>query len=180
MRIVLRPDIESPVPGALCVGTADGQPLSYVGRVPHIGTEPVEHAEIARALADAVDEAASAVFGGEWSTDLARVTALNRRTVTHDRIMKYGLPPWALVLVGRAAADPCPRARGFYLLGNAELIDRGPWSAGTVMVQSAPFRDWHDAESHARRSLERAFSDLDYARKERAKHRVSKDDLSNP
>jgi hypothetical protein len=41
--------------------------------------------EIARALADAVDEAASAVFGGEWSTDLARVTALNPSAVPTHR-----------------------------------------------------------------------------------------------
>ena len=179
MRIELRPEIESPMPGALCVGTADGQPLSYVGRVPHIGMQPLEHAVIARALADAVDEAASAVFGGEWSTDLARFTGLNPRTVTHDRIMKFGLPPWALVVIGRAATDLCPRSYGYRLLSNAELVDLGPCSRGTVMLNTAPWSDWHEAEAYARRSQEDAFSLLEYARKERAKHRISKDESSN-
>ena len=116
MRIELIPGVVSPVPGALCVGTADGQPLAYVDRTPYIGTEPTTHAEIAEPLADAMDHYATKVFGGEWNGDLSRVTGINRRTVTHDRIMKYGLAPWVLALVGQAAAHKHPRSLGFILL----------------------------------------------------------------
>ncbi|GAB6842989.1 hypothetical protein HNR00_003090 [Methylorubrum rhodinum] len=116
MRIELIPGIESPVPGALCVGTADGQPLSYVDRTPYIGTEATTHAAIAEPLADAMDYYATKVFGGEWNGDLSRVTGINRRTVTHDRILRYGLAPWVLALVGRAAAHRHPRSLGFILL----------------------------------------------------------------
>jgi hypothetical protein len=128
MRIELRSGLRSPIPSALCVGLIDGKPLSYVDRTPYIGTEPTTHAAIAEPLADAVDEAAQRVFGGEWNGDLSRVTGINRRTVTHDRIMRYGLPPWVLALVGRASAHPHPRALGFHLLGLAALRDTADWA----------------------------------------------------
>lgn len=128
MRIELRPGIDSPVPGALCVGLVDGQPLSYVDRTPYVGREATTHAEIAEPLADAMDAAAQRVFGGEWNGDLSRITGINRRTVTHDRIMRYGLPAWVLALVARAAAHPHPRALGFHLLGLAALRDTADWA----------------------------------------------------
>ena len=139
MRIELRPGFRSPVPGAMCVGIIDGKPLSYLDRTPHIGAEPTTHAAIAEALADGVDEAATRVFGSEWNGDLSRITGINRRTVTHDRIMKFGLPPWVLDLVGRASAHPHPRTLGFILLSLAALRDDVDRETSLVVCnESAP------------------------------------------
>lgn len=160
MRIELRPEVRSPIPGALAVGIIDGKPLSYVDRTPHIGKEPTTHAAIAEALADAVDEAAQRVFGGEWNGDLSRITGINRRTVTHDRIMKYGLPPWVIALVGRASAHPHPRALGFILLSLASLRDSAD-------------RETAREEASMRRislaALDEAISIVRYVSKERGK-----------
>lgn len=163
MRIELRPGIDSPVSGALCVGTADGVPLSYVDRTPYIGTEPTTHAAIAEPLADAADHYATKVFGGEWNGDLSRVTYINRRTVTHDRIMRYGLPPWVLAVIGRAAAHSNPRSLGFVLLSVAGLreVDEGG-------------RDRSPGREEMRRAameiLDEGIDILRYAITERGKH----------
>ena len=121
MQIELIPGVVAPL--GIAVGLADGQPLSYEGRTPHIAGRPVTHAEIANPLADAVDVAASRVFGGEWPGDLSKVTTLNRRTTTHDRVIKFGLPPWVLVMLGRAAAERHSRAVGYHMLAIASLRD---------------------------------------------------------
>ncbi len=57
-----------------------------------------------------MDHAAQKVFGGEWNGDSRASQASNRRTVTHDRIMRYGLPAWVLALDARDGARTRTRA----------------------------------------------------------------------
>lgn len=164
MRIELRPDVRSPIPDAVCVGTLDGAPLAYVARAPFVGTAPVEPDTIAVALAEAVDVAAARVFGSEWSSDLARVTGLNRRTVTRDRIEKYGLPAFVLTLIGRAAAHRHPRALGFHMLGISAL----------ALSEDREGARGEPAEIKSRENLEAAIEMFRFARAERGKAPSSK------
>jgi hypothetical protein len=177
MRIELRPDVQAPEGEA--VGLADGEVLAYVGRTPHIGGCPCRQADIAPALAIAVSEAASQVWGGEWTLDLSRVTGLNRRTVTKDRIEKYGLPSWVLALVGRAAAHPHPRALGYFLLGAADIHDSADrWHDSTIKsLATIPSRD--GLELKAWKAAESAVDMVYLAREERFKSRLHKVDNTN-
>lgn len=134
MRVVLCPVPESPD----AVGLVDGMPLTFEGRVPHVGGRPVEHADIALGLADAVEAAAAALWGSDHTNSLARVSDLNRRTVTRDRYERNGLPTWALRMLGRAAASPAPRAMGYLLLAACELVDRGPYTKGGAIMRTSP------------------------------------------
>lgn len=156
MHIELVPGVEAPIGTA--VGRIDGQPLSYVGRVPHVAGQPSTHAEIAQALADAVDVAAKRLFGAEWASDLATVTTLNRRTTTHDRIVKFGLPPWVLVVLGRAAAVRDARAVGYHMLALASLRD----SAGRE-----PARERDHMQSISEHNVALAIDLVRYGYKER-------------
>ncbi|MFC6388721.1 hypothetical protein [Methylorubrum zatmanii] len=134
MRVVLTPVPDHPD----AVGEANGQPLTFEGRVPHVGGRPVEHADIADDLADAVEAAATALWGSDYTNSLSRVSDLNRRTVTRDRYARNGLPTWLLRLLGRAAAAPAPRAMGYLLLAATELVDRGPYSQGGAVTRTHP------------------------------------------
>lgn len=121
MRIELKP-MPAPAEG-VAVGTLDGRPLVYVGRTAHVDGQPLPHGDIAEALADAVDRAASEVLGGEWSKPLALVTGLNPRTVNRDRIRQWGLPVWVLTMLGQAAAHELPRALG-HAMQAAAIVQR--------------------------------------------------------
>ncbi|GJD79584.1 hypothetical protein GCM10007886_33410 [Methylobacterium gregans] len=134
MRVVLAPVPEHPD----AIGLVDGMPLKFEGRTPFVGGRPVEHADIAEHLADAVEAAASALWGSDYTNALARVSDLNRRTVTRDRFARNGLPMWLLGLLGRAAAAPAPRAMGYLLLAATELVDRGPYSQGGAVTRTHP------------------------------------------
>lgn len=151
MRIVLRPVPSHPD----AVGTVDGQPLTYQDRIPHVGGRPVEHAVIAEALSDAVEAAASAVFGGDYVNSVARATGLNRRTVTRDRVLRNGLPPWALSFLARAAAYEHPRAMGHLLQAAAEMSERGVIAQGDAVPGVHP-RDREHLAVVARLGLEEA------------------------
>ncbi|ARO54049.1 hypothetical protein B2G69_07750 [Methylorubrum zatmanii] len=169
MRIELRPDLQAPEGEA--VGLADGEVLAYVGRIPHIGGRPYRQADIAPYLAVAVSEAATLVWGGEWTLDLSRVTRLNRRTVTKDRIEKYGLPSWVLALVGRAAAHPHPRALGYIMLGFAELNDHGPYTVSPTTARTE--REGRERLSfNAWNAMKQASEMIFAARDERHKHHL--------
>jgi hypothetical protein len=150
MRVVLRPVPEHPE----AVGTVDGAPLTYEGRVLHVGGRPIEHATIAEALSDAVEVAAGAVFGGDY---------LNRRTVTRDRVLRNGLPPWALAFLGRAAAYEHPRAMGYMLQAAAEMSERGGLAQGDALPGVRP-RDRVDLAVVARLGLEEALELVAVAR----------------
>jgi len=153
MPIALRPVTD--VPDA--VGVVDGAPLTYQGRTAHVGGCPVEHAEIAEDLAAAVDAAATALWGGDYVNSLARVTALNRRTVTPDRIARNGLPAWVLRLLGTAAAAGTPRAMGYLLLAAVELVDRGPYTQGQTITRTLP-QDRHDLGVVSRAGMDAALA----------------------
>ncbi|GJD66484.1 hypothetical protein [Methylobacterium frigidaeris] len=120
MRIELLP-IDEGLYDGVAVGTLDGEPLVYVERTAHVRGQRLAHKDIALALVDAVDVAASRVLGPEWSKPLAMVTGLNQRTCNRDRIERWGLPPWVLVLLARAAASEHPRALGHMLMACASL-----------------------------------------------------------
>lgn len=174
MRIELRPDIQSP--HGVPVGTLDGDPLVYRGRIPYVAGRPYRQADIAPALAEAVDVAATSVFGSEWSTDLGKVTGLSRRTCGRDRIGQFGIPSWVLVLLGRMASHDCPRAIGYALLAVAELHDRGPYAKGSFdhsMMTAG--RDRDEVETFARLSFEEAIELVFLARDERSRHRTGQD-----
>ncbi|MCJ2040955.1 hypothetical protein MKK55_18670 [Methylobacterium sp. J-059] len=181
MRIVLHQNIKDGTPHVgQFVGTIDGKLLSFVERVPYIDGEPATQEHIALALSDAVTDAASQVFGGEWSTDLARVTGLNRRTVTKDRIERYGLAPWVLAMLGRWATSTCPRARGYLLLAGAELIDRGPYAKNTGEPYAGATKEQHHhLWTIGERELNRSMDDVDYSRRETYKYKKSKSAVSN-
>jgi hypothetical protein len=159
MRVVLRPVPEHPE----AVGTVDGAPLTYEGRVLHVGGRPIEHATIAEALSDAVEVAAGAVFGGDYVNPMARATGLNRRTVTRDRVLRNGLPPWALAFLGRAAAYEHPRAMGYMLQAAAEMSERGGLAQGDALPGVRP-RDRVDLAVVARLGLEEALELVAVAR----------------
>ncbi len=118
-RLVLCP-MPQPTRG-VCIGTYEGQPLIYYGRNYVAGDRGLTQAEIGEELVEAVDDAASRVLGHEWVTSLARLMQLNRRTTSKDRIAKFGLPEYALLFLGEAAAHDHPRALGHALLCVVEI-----------------------------------------------------------
>lgn len=119
MRVVLRPVPDHPD----AVGLVDGQPLTVEGRDAFAGGRPIAQEEIGEALAAAVEEAASALWGSDYLGSLSRVLGLNRRSVVGDRIARNGLPGWALSIIGYGAGHPVPRALGYLLLAAAEVLD---------------------------------------------------------
>jgi hypothetical protein len=108
-------------PKGACIGTYDGEPVTLVGRDYHVGERVISQAEIGEDLVEAVDDAATRVLGHEWVTSLARLMQINRRTTSKDRIAKSGLPEYALMFLGEAAAHAHPRALGHALLCVVEL-----------------------------------------------------------
>ena len=159
MRVVLAPVPNHPN----AVGTVDGEPLTYQGRDPHVAGRSVEHADIAEALADAVEAAAGAVFGGDYVNPLARASGLNRRTVTRDRVLRNGLPPWVLGFLGRAAAYEHPRAMGHLLQAAAEMSERGVLAQGDALPGVHP-RDREHLAVVARLGMEEAVALVAVAR----------------
>lgn len=119
MRVVLRPVPDHPD----AVGLVDGQPLTVEGRDAYAGGRLVPQEEIGEALAAAVEEAASALWGSDYLGSLSRVSGLNRRSVVGDRIARNGLPDWLLGMLAYAAGHPVPRALGYLLLAAAEVLD---------------------------------------------------------
>jgi hypothetical protein len=175
MKIDLKPMPESRE--GLVVGTLDGAPLVFQGRKPVAADRVYEHSEIQQALLDAVDEAAGALFGSEWPRPLSIVTGLNARSCAKDRVWKYGLPAWVLVLLGKAAAHDSPRALGDILLGVARIRDAH--LAGTTVPETSS-RDRDAIAGHAWRVLNEALDTVAWVRERRAEYRVSKQIDTNP
>lgn len=140
MRIDLRP-MPQPRDGGICVGLLDGDPLTYHARVPTVGGRELIHADIADAMKEAVDEAAEALWGSEWSGPLSVATGLNRRSCSKDRVWKFGLPAWALRFLGSAYRQPNARAVGDFLCGLARAYDGDALKKGGVIARSAPSRE---------------------------------------
>ncbi|MGU3449812.1 hypothetical protein [Methylobacterium sp. 391_Methyba4] len=142
------------------VGLLDGRPLVYVDRRAHVDGRQLAHGDIAEALIEAVDVAASRILGPEWSKPLAAVTGLNARTCNRDRIRQWGLPPWVLVLLAKGAASEHPRAMGHMLMAVASL--RG----GIAELKYGPRVDAVVGKK-ARAIVEEASELIEWARKQR-------------
>lgn len=112
--------------GSVPVGIIDGEPLWYIGRTPHAGDVPLTHADIAQELLDAVDEALSPLFGGDWPHPFHVVAGVGARAVQRDRIIKNGLPAAVLHFIGHVSAMGSkvapPRAFGDVLLAAARMM----------------------------------------------------------
>ncbi|KQT80919.1 hypothetical protein ASG51_21215 [Methylobacterium sp. Leaf465] len=119
MRVVLCPVPEHPD----AVGTVDREILTYAGRDAYAGGRPIAQEEIGEALAQAVEQAATALWGSDYLGSLSRVSGLNRRSVVGDRITRNGVPDWLLRILAYAAGHPSPRALGYLMLAAAEVLD---------------------------------------------------------
>ena len=159
MRIELVP-IPEGLHAGIAVGLLDGEPLVYEERTARVRGRPLQHGEIADALIEAVDVAATKVLGPDWSKPLAAITGLNPRTCSRDRIRQWGLPPWVLVMLARAAATEHPRALGHMLLGVSSL--RG----GVTELKHGPRTD-AIVGKQARAVVEDASDMIEWARAQR-------------
>jgi hypothetical protein len=168
-RIILHPNARSDI--GIAVGTLDGQVLSFIEKAPYVGGRPVEYSEIGYDVSVAVEEASIQVFGNEWSTDLSRVTGMNRRTVTRDRIERFGVADWVYAMLGRAATSPCPKATGYMLLAAAEYCDRGPYSRG-ASKRGADSYERGQLRLVVQHAMEKAWSEVDDARTHRERHEL--------
>ncbi|MCJ2046342.1 hypothetical protein MKK58_17645 [Methylobacterium sp. J-078] len=116
MKIVLCP-MDQPSDGeGFCIGTLDGHPLIVHDRKLYASGREYEHGAVANAYVEAVDRAASEVFGSDWVTPLARLMQINKRSTAKDRIAKFGLPNYVLQFLAKASTYPVPRALGYALL----------------------------------------------------------------
>lgn len=139
-KITLKP-IEPALPlpvGGVAVGTIDDQPLWYIRRTPYAGDVALAHATIAQELLDAIDEALSPLFGGDWPHSFHVVTGVSARTVQRDRIIKNGLAPAILFFIGHAsemgAAIEPPRAFGDLLLAAARMMTGREGGSSTLRL----------------------------------------------
>ena len=122
-RVVLMP--MPPDEAGTAVGTFDGRPLVFVGRMPTVGGVAVDRASLWPAVADALDVAASKAFGNEWITSLARVAGVSTRTLARDRVVRFGVHPDVLVRAGVLATSDNPRALGQFSLAEWALREAG-------------------------------------------------------
>lgn len=119
-RLVLKPMPQS-VEG-LCIGTFDGIPLHVNGMEATVDGRTFPVGLFGEDLLDAVDAAATPLFGGDWGTRLSLVTGLNRRTCSRSRIARNGLPADVLHFLAQASAGPCPAAIGDLMLAAAKIM----------------------------------------------------------
>jgi hypothetical protein len=173
MRIVFQP--MPPDPAGDVVGTLDGAPLVYVGRVPTVADVRYTHEEIGEAYLDALEVLAAKVLGGDWSRPLATVTGLNQRTTARDRIAKSGLPTWVIFMLIEAASHEHPRALGDLLCAVARL--RGLTDLRYGMGAAAA----HARQSHAALDVALRLHEWGHARRlAHAVHTGSKDPGTDP
>lgn len=142
-KIILKPvELTFPTPsGSFPVGMIDDQPLWYIKRTPYAGDVPLAHADIAQDLLDAVDEALSPLFGGDWPHPFHVVTGVSARAVQRDRIFKNGLPPAILFFIGHASEMSIgvapPRAFGDLLLAAARMMAGREGGSATLRLSSS-------------------------------------------
>ncbi|WP_375274998.1 hypothetical protein [Methylorubrum thiocyanatum] len=101
-----------------------GEVLSYDGKRPHVGGNPVDHEDIKHALADEIARVAQRVFGPEYVGPMSLASGLSLRTVAKGRILSHGLPAPLLDMLGRASATEYPRATGYVLQAVAYMWDQ--------------------------------------------------------
>jgi hypothetical protein len=146
----------------------------YIGRKPGTREREFEHGEIAEALVEAVDKAATSVFGGEWSKPLALITGLNQRTCNRDRIRQWGLPPWVLLLLAKASAHPYARPLGDIMQGTARLHDMEHARLPPEAKKMFPTLQKDMFEGYANFTLQHSLTFVAWARDEREKARVER------
>lgn len=120
-----------PEPGDLRLGRVwlDGREgeLVYVGREPHLegpdGRVPIPRDAYGVALVEALDTLAGRVWGDDWSSAVADLTGMNRRSTARDRVRKQGLAPNALAAVVRIAQRPDAREFAALVRAAARYLD---------------------------------------------------------
>ena len=170
-RLVLRP-MPQPADG-VCVGTLDGEPVTFHGRTASAGGREHEAKAIAPDILEAVDVAARDVFGPEWVQALALVTGLNPRTCQRDRIGRYGLPAPILRALGEAAAYEWPRALGDVMLATSRLAKAAAGHGGRMAPPGGSvIPPDFDVSSEMAATVERGMRLVAWLARERSGHRA--------
>ncbi|KZB97769.1 hypothetical protein AU375_06099 [Methylobacterium radiotolerans] len=134
-----------PEPGDLRLGRVwlDGREgeLVYVGREPHLegpdGRVPIPRDAYGVALVEALDALAGRVWGDDWSSAVAELTGMNRRSTARDRVRKQGLPPNALSGVVRIAQRHDAREFAALVRAAARYLDAQRTIGATALFTDA-------------------------------------------
>ncbi|GJD65783.1 hypothetical protein [Methylobacterium frigidaeris] len=134
-----------PEDGDLRLGRAwlDGREgdLVYVGREPYLegpdGRIPIPREAYGAALVEALDALAGEVWGDDWSSAVAELTGINRRSTARDRVRKHGLPPFALAAVVRIAQRPDAREFAAVVRATARYLDVHRYVAAPAIFDGA-------------------------------------------
>lgn len=112
--------------GRVWIDGREGE-LVYVGREPHVegpdGLVPLPREAYGVALVEALDRIAGAVWGDDWSSAVAELSGMNRRSTARDRVRKQGLPPRVLLAVVTLAERPDAREMSGIVRAAARYID---------------------------------------------------------
>lgn len=115
--------------GWTVVGTVDGAPLAYdPERRPHAladgGPVPLDPAEVNLALVAAVNRAGLRLWPGGWGQALPAAFGLNTRSISRDRILRSGLAPNVLRVLGSASTGDDAEGVGRLLSALAHYADQ--------------------------------------------------------
>ncbi|MGU3541373.1 hypothetical protein [Methylobacterium sp. A52T] len=132
MEIILQymnPDAWPAPAGWVVVGHVEGKAFAYdEARHPHLigegGAQPLDPVLVNRALAPAVEAAATRLFPEGWSYALAEAFGLNRRSLQRDRIARNGLHPNVLQELGAMACHDDAEGIGRLAYALAWYADR--------------------------------------------------------
>ncbi|CAO4181414.1 hypothetical protein EEDFHM_03917 [Methylorubrum populi] len=113
--------------------------LVYVGREPHLqdadGLAPLPREAYGVALVEALDELAGGIWGDDWSTAVAELSGMNRRSTARDRVRKHGLPPGVLDVVVRIAGRRDAREFAAIVRATARHVDAHRLSAVGILTE---------------------------------------------
>jgi len=115
-------------------------------RVADGAAEPLDPADVNRALVSAIDEAGLKVWPGGWTHALPQAFGLNRRTTQRDRIERSGLNPAILRALGTVAGSHDADGLGLLMSALATYIERHAQGRGVP-------EDLDDAEEAAANAL---------------------------
>ncbi|MCJ2053558.1 hypothetical protein [Methylobacterium sp. J-070] len=172
MKIDLKP-MPQPADG-VCVGVADGEPLTYRGRDLYAGDRLVTMEEVGVDLMRAVDRAATEVLGHEWVNPLSRLLQINRRSTAKDRIVRFGLPEYALRFLAEASHHPHPRALGHALLCVEAIQDAHGVTVDRASTGRPMAVDYVERNRFVHDAMTKALAAVDTILEERAAFRQRK------
>lgn len=114
--------------GWTVVGRIGHQALAYdPDRRPHLltdaGPEPLDPAEVNRALVAAVDAAASKLWPNGWHQAFSEVFKVSRRNLNQDRLSTRGLAPKLLQTLGSFSDSHDAEGLGWFLMAVARYVD---------------------------------------------------------